>query len=93
MPLVLERDAWPGWLGESGADPAELLRTASNGTLHLWAVSRAVNSVCNNGPDLIDSIDDPAALPASNEPAGKEPGMKAWHFTTRNSPIDVGVNR
>ena len=73
MPLVLERDAWPAWLGEDEADPTELLRPAPDGTLRMWAVSRAVNSVRNNGPALVDRIDDPAAPPASNALAGRNP--------------------
>jgi len=36
--------------------------------LHLWAVSRAVNSVRNNSPDLLDRIDDPHAPPPSDAP-------------------------
>ena len=73
MPLVLEREAWPAWLGEGDADPLELLRPAPDGTLHMWAVSRAVNSVRNNGAELIDRTDDPAAPPPSDAPAGANP--------------------
>ena len=73
MPLVLEPAAWPGWLGEIDTDPVEMLQPAPDGTLHLWAVSRAVNAVRNNGPELIDQVDDPAAPPESGAPAGLNP--------------------
>lgn len=73
MPLVLERDAWAEWLGENDTDPTEMLRPAPDGTLRMWAVSRAVNAVRNNGPQLIDSVDDPAAPPQGEAPAGANP--------------------
>ena len=73
IPLVLERNARPAWLGEVEADPKELLRPAPDGTLHTWAVSKAVNSVRNNEPQLVDRIDDPTASPASDAPAGRNP--------------------
>jgi len=73
MPVVLERRDWPAWLGEAGGDPVELLRPAPDGTLRMWPVSRAVNSVRNNGPALVDRVDDPAAPPPSEAPAGQNP--------------------
>lgn len=59
MPLVLEREQWAAWLGEDAADPGELLRPAPDGTMRMWPVSRAVNSVRNNGPELVAPIDQP----------------------------------
>ena len=56
MPLVLERDQWPVWLGEEVGDPATMLRPAPAGTLRRWPVSRAVNSPKNNGPELVEPI-------------------------------------
>jgi putative SOS response-associated peptidase YedK len=73
MPLVLEREQWPGWLGEVEGDPGGMLRPAPDGTLWMWPVSRAVNSVRNNGPELTDRIDDPAAPPPSDAPPGANP--------------------
>jgi putative SOS response-associated peptidase YedK len=73
MPLVLEPDQWPAWLGEVERDPVEMLRPAPSGTLRMWPVSRAVNSVRNSGRDLIDRIDDPQAPPPSDAPAGANP--------------------
>ncbi len=59
MPLVLEREQWPGWLGEGEGNPVEMLRPAPSGTLRMWPVSRAVNSVRNNGPELVEPIEKP----------------------------------
>jgi putative SOS response-associated peptidase YedK len=53
MPVILEPDDWPAWLGETEADPSPLLRVAEPGVLRLWPVSRAVNNVRNNGPELL----------------------------------------
>lgn len=53
MPVILERDEWPVWLGEEAGEPAQLLRPARPGTVRLWPVSRAVNSVRNNGSELL----------------------------------------
>ena len=73
MPVILEPDDWPVWLGELAGDPSGLLRPAAEGVLRLWPVSRAVNSVRNNTPDLLDRIDDPAAPPPSHAPPGPNP--------------------
>ena len=73
MPVILEQDAWSTWLGEDGGDAADLMRPAADDVLHLWPVSRAVNSVRNNGAELLDRIDDPAAPPPSGAPAGANP--------------------
>ncbi len=73
MPVILEPDAWPKWLGEEGGHPAALLRPADDDVLRLWPVSRAVNNVRNNGPDLLDRIDDPHAPPPSGAPPGANP--------------------
>jgi putative SOS response-associated peptidase YedK len=73
MPIILEPDDWPVWLGEEAGDHAELLRPAAPGTVRLWAVSRAVNNVRNNGPELLDRVDDPHATPPGDAPAGENP--------------------
>lgn len=73
MPVVLDPDDWAVWLGEEAGDPGALLRPAPDDALHVWPVSRAVNSVRNDGPDLLDRIDDPAAPPPSDAPAGDNP--------------------
>ena len=73
MPVILEEDDWRAWLGEIDRDPLSLLRPSPEGVVRTWPVSRAVNSVRNNGPALLDRIDDPAAAPPSDAPAGKNP--------------------
>ena len=73
MPVVLEPADWPVWLGEQDGDYAALLRPAPAGTMRLWPVSRAVNNVRNNGPDLLDTADDPHAPPPSDALAGDNP--------------------
>ena len=52
--------------------PARMHPAADN-VLHLWPVSRAVNSLRNNEPDLLDQIDDSAAPPPSDALAGENP--------------------
>ena len=73
MPVILEPADWPAWLGEAEGVPVALLRPAALGVVRLWSVSRAVNSVRNNGAALLDRIDDPCAPPPSDAPAGQNP--------------------
>jgi putative SOS response-associated peptidase YedK len=73
MPVILEEDDWRAWLGEIDRDPLALLRPSPDGVVRTWPVSRAVNSVRNNGPALLDRIDGPAALPPSDAPPGENP--------------------
>jgi putative SOS response-associated peptidase YedK len=73
MPVILEEEDWRAWLGEVPRDPVELLRPAAEGVVKMWPVSRAVNSVKNNGVELLDRIDDPAVPPPSDAPPGQNP--------------------
>ena len=52
MPVVLEPADWPAWLGEAPGDPAALMRP-SQAVFRVWQVSHRVNSVRNDGPDLV----------------------------------------
>jgi putative SOS response-associated peptidase YedK len=66
MPMVISPDRWAEWLDPAPADAGRLLRAmapAAAGALETRPVSTAVNSVRNDGPDLI----------AAATPAG-EPG-------------------
>jgi putative SOS response-associated peptidase YedK len=56
MPVILEAADWPTWLDEASGQPAGLLRPAHDGVVRLWPVSRAVNSVRNNGVGLLAPI-------------------------------------
>ncbi len=67
MPVVLERDAWAPWLEADAGTAAVLMRPAPDGTLRAWTVSRRVNSVRNDGPDLLSPHQ-----PAEPEPVGAE---------------------
>ena len=62
MPVIVEPADWPLWLGEIPADPAPLLRPADEAVLRMWPVSRAVNNVRNNGPDLLAPLADAARI-------------------------------
>jgi putative SOS response-associated peptidase YedK len=73
MPVILEPADWPVWLGEAPGDHLALLRPALPGVLRLWRVSRAVNSVRNNGAALLDGIDHPHPPPPGDAPAGDNP--------------------
>ena len=73
MPVILEPDTWAVWLGQDGNAAMDLMRPAGDDVLHLWPVSRAVNSVRINGAELLDRVDDPNAPPPSDAPAGENP--------------------
>jgi putative SOS response-associated peptidase YedK len=59
MPMTIARTDWAKWLdpAQGAADATQLLRPASAGVLTAYPVGTAVNSVRNNGPDLIAPID------------------------------------
>jgi putative SOS response-associated peptidase YedK len=56
MPVNLDAEDWPAWLGETEADPAALLRPSPGGTLRTWPVSRRVNTPRNNDADLLEPL-------------------------------------
>jgi putative SOS response-associated peptidase YedK len=65
MPLMVERDRWAAWLDPAGGDVEDLKRLlvpAAPGRLEAYPVSTAVNSVRNNGPELLEAL---APEPAS----------------------------
>lgn len=57
MPVILEQDDWPLWLGEEGTGAAVLMRSAGDDVLDLYRVDRKVNSNRASGPELIEPID------------------------------------
>ncbi|RSN58354.1 MULTISPECIES: SOS response-associated peptidase [Actinomadura] len=67
MPMVVEPDRWDAWLDPSLTEPDRvrgLLVPAMAGTMDAYPVSKAVNNVKNNGPDLVrPESDDPAGPP------------------------------
>jgi putative SOS response-associated peptidase YedK len=71
MPMVIDHSRWADWLDPGNSDAADLrglLTPAQAGGLISYPVSLAVNSVRNNGPDLITRAD-----PVSHG-AGRESG-------------------
>jgi len=66
QPVVLERDAWERWLDPAltgGPELASLLRPSREGSLIHYPVDRAVGSVRNDRPELLDEVDLPLTLP------------------------------
>jgi putative SOS response-associated peptidase YedK len=64
MPLLVEPDKFATWLDPRVSDSDKLrsvLVPAAPGRLDAYPVSKAVNNVRNNGPELVDPI------PAENE--------------------------
>ena len=66
MPVILEPEDWPLWLGETEDDPAALLHP-STAELRCWRISSSVNHVRNDGPALLDRLL-PETLPLSGQP-------------------------
>jgi putative SOS response-associated peptidase YedK len=59
MPVVLQPEAWPTWLGEEPADPhrlKSLLAPYPSAEMMCWPVSPRVGNVKNNDPGLIEPI-------------------------------------
>ena len=53
MPVLIQREDWPLWLGEADGDTAGLLHPPPDELIEAWQVGRAVNSSRNNGPELL----------------------------------------
>ncbi len=65
MPLLVEPERYAAWLDPAANDPdvlRGLLVPAAPGRLEAYPVSTAVNSVRNNGPELVDPLP-PEQLP------------------------------
>lgn len=59
MPVILPREAWPVWLGETAASPDDLkalLRPYPPERLHFHTVSPRVNNVVNDDSSLAEPI-------------------------------------
>ena len=57
MPVILEAEDWPLWLGENGKGAAPLMRAASEDALQWHRVGRTVNSNRAEGPELIEPFE------------------------------------
>jgi putative SOS response-associated peptidase YedK len=53
MPLILELETWDVWLGGDPDAAAALMKPANEDVLVSRPVSKLVNSVKNNGPELL----------------------------------------
>jgi hypothetical protein len=56
MPVILEPEDWPVWLGEAPGNPPSLLHPSPAGSLRVWPVDRRVNSPLNKGPELLEAV-------------------------------------
>jgi len=59
MPAIVPEDAWVRWLDPALTDPGELmglLQPTDEIALSVYAVSRAVNNVRSDGPELIEPL-------------------------------------
>lgn len=56
VPVILEAEDWPLWLGEAGHGAARLMRPLAEGALGFQRVGTAVNSNRAEGPDLIEPV-------------------------------------
>jgi len=56
MPVILEKQGWPVWLGEVEGDHVALMQPAPDGLLRTWQVDRRVGSPRNNGLELLETI-------------------------------------
>lgn len=56
MPVTVEAEDWPLWLGEAEGDARVLLRPGDETILKAWPVSRRVNSPRNNDAQLLDVL-------------------------------------
>ena len=66
-PLLVERDKYASWLDPTVSDPdllGGLLVPAAPGRLEAYPVSTLVNSVKNNGPELVEPLAPEPQLPA-----------------------------
>lgn len=58
IPVILEQEDWPLWLGEAGKGAAQLMLATGEDTLSFHRVDPAVNSNRAQGPELIEPIED-----------------------------------
>lgn len=54
MPVIIDEENWPLWLGEVEGDPIALLPPRVDPVLRIWPVSRRVNAPANNDAHLLE---------------------------------------
>jgi putative SOS response-associated peptidase YedK len=100
MPVIIEKENWPLWLGEADGDPMSLLRAAPEDVLRVWPVDMKVGNVRNDGPELLEprQLDDAPLLSPINSacPASRrEPNTNAavlWDMSTNQKIQDEPSN-
>jgi len=79
MPMIIDPASWTDWLDPANnevADLRALLSPAAASGLTTFPVSTEVNSVRNNGPQLIEPIGRPSAAPLAGIGARKRTGAQ-----------------
>ncbi len=75
MPMVIDQASWADWLDPGNTDVADvraLLAPAASTGLTSYPVAPAVNSVRNNGPELIEQADAmPPVAPVAQGTGGR----------------------
>lgn len=91
MPVILPRDAWATWLDPAEQD-AELLRSllepAPDGVLEMHPVSRRVNDVREDGPQLIEAVTEEAAEPAASDVPAARRARRGAAVTSQGTLFD-----
>jgi putative SOS response-associated peptidase YedK len=88
MPMIIDPASWGDWLDPVNRDVSDLrslLVPAVASGLATYPVSTAVNSVRNNGPELIEPLNPGLALPLA---AGRAPASKDG-ADSRGTAIDA----
>jgi putative SOS response-associated peptidase YedK len=88
MPMVIPPDSWADWLDPANTDVADLralLAPAMASGLATYPVSTEVNSVRNNGPQLIEQIEVDRVAPLRSPPSGSPVSQGAPEPRVRGS--------
>ena len=64
MPIIFDPSDWDRWLDPAVVDPSDLLKPYPHNLMNVWPVSKAVNKVSSQGPELIEPIGVEVALAA-----------------------------
>jgi putative SOS response-associated peptidase YedK len=94
MPVLLPREAWATWLDPDQQDHGllrSLLHPAPDGVLEMHPVSRRVNDVREDGPDLVDRVPDEQttdAAPAEVPPTGSGRGRRSSEAAGQGTLFD-----
>ena len=75
MPMIIDPERWADWLDPAASDPADvrgLLVPAAVSGLRTYPVSVLVNSVRNNGPQLIEPLTAPLTGPLGHAEHGAQ---------------------